>query len=712
MTKQLEQHKQSFLQMHKILNHSLNLIPTLLLALLILVIPHLSDHELLHPTQGGKEFGFLWGIVGYVVIASIIMLIKQKWLSFKITLLDILLGAYVIMVCISYLLQPVDPLQMLIFGALVLFYLAVRFIHPKYYLYLMLAVILAGTIQAMFGNFQLYGFYPSHHGLFKMTGSFFNPGPYSGYLVSVLPIALGIYFIFKQKGSVFEKKNNSPFISLTNFPWALCIQYFALIAIVAIFLVLPASQSRASWLAVIVSGAYLSWKFRHQLKRSLPNSITLLFKDTVQKRIVISGGILLIVAGACTLYKFKQNSADGRLLIWKVSEQMIKDEPFFGHGAGKFKAHYMNYQAYYFRENTNANEAMLAGNTSYAFNEIIKLGVEHGIVGVLLSLSILGIMLFASNSPTSLRRYSDVPFEVEVSQTNHIVLLARGGIIGILVFGLFSYPSAILPIKMNFVLFAGIIASIYSKRNKKDKHKEPLHIFQGILKRYSMSYPSSSSCSVRKLPIFLSLTLLSILVLSYPAVKTINTHYLANHYWKDASDIYRIQAYQECLEDFELAYPQLKHNGDFLIQYGKALNMAGKHKKAIEMLEQAKQNLNNSILYTTLGDSQKNLGIMHEAEQTYLQASQMLPSRFFPLYLLAKFYDESGQKEKALKMANQLMNKEVKVPSKAIEEIKEEMQKIINNNEGIEPEAYSARIPTSGSPPSLKNERRSGDKDT
>lgn len=680
--------------MNKVLKHTLNLIPTLVLAVIIFVIPHLSDKALMFPTHSGKAFGLLWGMWGYVIIILIIKLIKNERFNFRITLIDILLGAYFLMVATSYFLYPVDRLQILIFGALVLFYLAIRFIHPKYHLYLMLTVILSGTIQAIFGNLQLYGFYPSHHSLFKMTGSFFNPGPFAGYLVSVLPIALGVYFIFKQKAGLFGKKNNFPLISLTNFPWGLCIQYFALIGMLAIILVLPASQSRASWLAVVVSGVYLSWIFRHKLKRSLPNSISSLFKDTVQKKILMSGGVLLLVAAATTLYKFKQNSADGRLLIWKVSTQMIKEAPLLGHGAGKFKAYYMNYQADYFRENTNADEAMLADNTSYAFNEIIKMGVEHGTVGLLLGLIILGMLLFASPDSTPLRRYSFASCEIEseVTQTNNIVLLARGGIIGILVFGLFSYPSAILPIKMNFVLFAGIIASIYSKRDEKDNHKVP-------------------AFSAGRLRVFLCLLLLPTLALTYPAIKIIKTHYAAHRSWKDASDIYRIQAYSECLEDFELAYPILEHNGDFLVQYGKALNMSSKHDKAIGLLEQSQSHLNNTILYTTLGDSQKKLGKIREAEQAYLQASQMLPGRFFPLYLLAKLYDESEQKEKALKMANQLMNKEVKVPSKAIEEIKEEMQNIINKYEGIEPEAYSARIPTSGSPPSLKNERRYDDKD-
>jgi len=56
----------------------------------------------------------------------------------------------------------------------------------------------------------------------------------------------------------------------------------------------------------------------------------------------------------------------------------------------------------------------------------------------------------------------------------------------------------------------------------------------------------------------------------------------------------------------------------------------------------------------------------------------MNPVRFYPKYLLAKLYDDTGQKVKAVKVARELLEKEIKVESTAIDEIKAEMQKIIN----------------------------------
>jgi tetratricopeptide (TPR) repeat protein len=78
-----------------------------------------------------------------------------------------------------------------------------------------------------------------------------------------------------------------------------------------------------------------------------------------------------------------------------------------------------------------------------------------------------------------------------------------------------------------------------------------------------------------------------------------------------------------------------------------------------------------------LGDSYKALGETEKAEEAYLFASDIIPSRFYPQYLLAKLYNETGQKEKAIKTAKELLNKEIKIESTAIKEIHEEMEEIV-----------------------------------
>jgi hypothetical protein len=84
-----------------------------------------------------------------------------------------------------------------------------------------------------------------------------------------------------------------------------------------------------------------------------------------------------------------------------------------------------------------------------------------------------------------------------------------------------------------------------------------------------------------------------------------------------------------------------------------------------------------SILYTCLDNNYKALGKHTKGEQTYLHAWHMALARFYPLYMLAKLYDETGQREKAMTTTKVVMEKDVKIESTAIQEIQEEMTKII-----------------------------------
>ena len=57
------------------------------------------------------------------------------------------------------------------------------------------ALIGWAAVQAVIGLRQVFGFEASGHALYALTGSFFNPGPYAGYLAMALPVCLYEYCI-------------------------------------------------------------------------------------------------------------------------------------------------------------------------------------------------------------------------------------------------------------------------------------------------------------------------------------------------------------------------------------------------------------------------------------------------------------------------------------------------------------------------------------
>ena len=69
--------------------------------------------------------------------------------------------------------------------SLTFFYVIVRQLAHPYIKLLLYAVLISGSVQAIYGNLQLFDVFASNHSIFNITGGFFNPGPYSGYLCAI-----------------------------------------------------------------------------------------------------------------------------------------------------------------------------------------------------------------------------------------------------------------------------------------------------------------------------------------------------------------------------------------------------------------------------------------------------------------------------------------------------------------------------------------------
>lgn len=83
---------------------------------------------------------------------------------------------------------------------------------------------------------------------------------------------------------------------------------------------------------------------------------------------------LFMILFIISIYYYKKDSADGRLLIWRVSIDMIADAPLVGHGIGTFENKYMYYQAQYFESHPYSKYEKLADNIVYPYNEFLRIG--------------------------------------------------------------------------------------------------------------------------------------------------------------------------------------------------------------------------------------------------------------------------------------------------------------------------------------------------
>ena len=632
---------------------------TVLLSAVVIYLPFVAPPGLMQATQTGKTVYFLWALWLALPFTVAALFTRRYGKLNPLSITDLLFAAWIAWIAFRALLHNgAYTLLWAEYAGLAILYFMLRLLPNAMQKWLLAALLVSGLAQAVYGNLQLWGVYPSHHSIFKLTGGFFNPGPYAGYLAALFPVALWVWLTSVMKGhgrptAVIEASLNHQGIKtiLSRLKALLVDKGPAITAattLLCMALVLPASQSRAAWVAIAVSTAYLLWQ-----TGTVHRWWSMLRLPTKIKTALPALAAIILVCGMAGLYLLKKDSANGRLFIYRNTLAMIADKPLTGHGPGGFAARYMHYQAAFFAQNPEAPQAWQAGDNHYAFNEYLRHAAEFGLVGLLLMLALLATALTAKPAKN---------MESNRAEVTPLLLPARAALLSVAVFGMTSYPSDILPIKIVAVwALANIASNISTVKQTK----------RGMKTRLNLAL----------FPKVAVLVLAAILIATMPGY--IKRQTAALKVWNQAFMLYGMGAYAQSIEAYTEAWPELQYNGAYLTNYGKALSMAGLHAGAIEILLRATKTQPSTVVYTALGDSHKALGQPDEAETAYLYAWHMAPARFYPQYLLALLYDETGQHGKAKATARYLLQKEVKVPSKAIEEIHEAMRAILEKHFGV-----------------------------
>nr|WP_302828987.1 O-antigen ligase family protein [uncultured Bacteroides sp.] len=327
---------------------------------------------------------------------------------------------------------------------------------------------------------------------------------------------------------------------------------------------------------------------------------------------------LFMITCLSFLYFLRKDSANGRLLIWKNTWDMIKDAPFLGNGFGAFRAHYMDFQANFFRNNIDSEYSMLADNVISPFNEYLSIALQYGFIGLLALLLFFLWLIYSSYKKTSIDK--------------KVALLSFSGI-G--VFSFFSYPFT--------YPFIWIIVF--------------LDIWVLCHERFKKTYIISH----KKLLCFL------VIICCLKAFHYLSLRIDAEYKWKNI-------AYQhptkEILSCYAKLLPAMEENPFFLYNYAIALSEAGYIEESLKRAKQCRRYWADYDLELLLGENLKRQRRYSEAILHYKNASMMCPCRFIPLYQLFVIYKELGNKDKARGMALLILEKPVKVNSKVVMQIK------------------------------------------
>ena len=554
--------------------------------------------------------------IGLVSIASvyktIILQNKQQY-----NLLDSFIFLFLIgsILFIQYSNNSGVNTKYILLWLIILLYFYFKFIiqtNKQTVYWLTIILIITGLTESLWGLRQLYGFEQSQHGLFRITGSFFNPGPYACYVAVVFPMAF--YYTLKYRICYkvkFHFRNSAIYLL-----WGISV-----LTVLLSILVLPATMSRAAWIACIGGcGLVLLYFFAK-------NKTFKVFVIHNKKKCILAASItaLLIITSCWGMYKIKKDSADGRTFIWKNTIELIKQNPV-GVGIGNFSGSYGHIQAAYFESGKGSEtEKRVAGNPEYAFNEYLQICAEQGIIIFLLFICIVGYSLYIG-----IKRKK---------------IAATSSLLALLIVAVASYPFSVLPFLIVLVFLLALI------------HNGEKGI--PIPKPASVTF---ACCGL----IIVSLCLYN----RYPT-------YNAYKKWNKVKMLYSFGNNKEAAKEYKSIYPLLSDQIQFLFEFAQCLNKSEQFEESNEILEKAVKISCDPMLYNVMGKNFHSLKQYDKAEQCFIKSSNIVPSRLYPYYLMALMYVDAGETEKAKEMAQIVLTKEPKVQSTAVKEMRHEMKKLL-----------------------------------
>lgn len=496
---------------------------------------------------------------------------------------------------------------------------------PVGHRYLLWSILSVASVEAVVGILQTYSLDPvGLSGYFKVVGTFGNPDHFAGFIVPAVPVGLSLY----HTETTSQGRRAALLLTLT------------------VVFILPAAFIRSSWLAVAVGVATF-----YGLKNG--SEIRKFFGRGKLSSILPLVAVPFIGVIGYLLYILRPMSAIARLLIWRLTWNIVKQHPIFGIGYDDYAVQYMNFQAKFFQRPINIeNYAMVAGNVNMAHNEYLQLFAEAGIIGLLCFLFVIFFVYRDSLRAISVQGAS--------YETKTYLAGSLGGLAAILTSSFFSFPLHIVP---TMVVFFSLLASASSIEKGASSRREGSagRIFSFTLRRFGS--------------ILLSLVLFTLSMFLFAQV---HNEFASYRVWTDAFRLSLSGQYSESIARYRSVYATLNGNGKFHFMLGGTYVAAGMYREGVSELEKSRSNYNDPEIYIALGTAYEKVGNLQKAIANYTEAGYMMPHWMYPHYLMANLYYKNHDLEKSWVQAKTVVNMPIKVESQAVDQMKSEMRILID----------------------------------
>lgn len=458
-------------------------------------------------------------------------------------------------------------------------------------------IVAFGVYEALAGLWQLASGTSRHH-LFAMTGSFLNPGPYSASVMMALTACMAVLGQNKEKSGKTDAEGNPL--------WRRMLPTAGLLLLT----VLVSTWSRAAWMGCCVCGLWI-------------------YRDRYRKYRYGVWGLAAVLLMAS--YFVKQGSADGRIAIWASALSSWKPTPWIGVGLGGFPHACAEGMAKLWQTNPSSSLFASAGVVDYACNEWLKILVEQGVTGALLSAVLVVVVMC--------RLYKQ-------SQPLFFSLLSLS------VFSLLSYPFEMLPYRILVVMTAAWSASCPSAA-------------------YSHQHEPERRPVWKRTDVW---TVLTILTVTSGAVAL----RIDRQWHSDREAALVMGSYEKAfiVDDFELL-PDEADNPRFLFDFAMTLRKDQRYRDSNALLRMGTKASADPMFYVIMGNNYRDEGFHDRAERSYKKAFAVMPNRLYPLYQLMLMYEEMGEKKKCREMAARVMEMKPKVDSEATRDMKRKAKGLV-----------------------------------
>jgi tetratricopeptide (TPR) repeat protein len=571
-----------------------------LLVIAFLLLPYLYGKKM-ETGMEKTDLYFFW-VIGFFL-----------WFGFRVETLrrtDLLLGVILLLAILTTLVQSkndVNSTKILITAFFAFGIYCFMRNNSSIAKSLTILVIPSFLYQLTIGYIQLFE-YSSDPLMIK--GSFFNSGYFANWIAPCSLLLLS-----------FATRNLNP--NATS-AW---IKIGVYLFFLAAFFLICATQARSAIIGCLTGSSFILWiRCKEKYKRSHKIKLYLIV-------------ILIAIAIFFWLFMIKKNSSYGRLTIYQVSTELIKNNILLGVGANRFQVYYNFYQARHFQSKSSPiQKQLLSNNTFEAFNFILQWWAEYGLVSIVAG--VVFFYFFIRDRMLYLFKFNKIRW-----QHGHIAAL-----ICIFCSGLFSNP---FHCSVIFLLVIILLASL-----------NPL---------------SEVRKTNQNLSILLSVNFVLRCLLFITSIHFLNfgfKQWRAEILWKKAALFARFGQMDKAKPIYAKAYQQLKNDGRFLYNYGAESAIANEYKLSLSLLERALNYHSSSNLYIYLGIDYFNLGNYKAAEKSFINAHYTTPGSLIPKYQIISFYLTTKRISDATVWIKYTLSYPVKIRDQTSDNILEELRNI------------------------------------